>query len=145
MVRVSVDQVNIVVADVRAIAAFLRQLGVDADEAEPEWSRHHLAIPTAEQGFDADLDSSEFARYWGGLPEGFTGVVMNLRVEERAEVDELFERSLSLGAKGLRVPWDAFWGSRYAVIEAPGPLHLGLMSRADASHRTESPAVSDFT
>jgi predicted lactoylglutathione lyase len=138
------DQVNVVIADVKAAAAFLDQLGVGIGETEPAWSGHHRAV-TAADSFDADLDSSAFARHWGGLPEGFTGVVINLRVDQRSEVDELFERSLSLGAKALHIPYDAFWGSRYGVVEAPGPLYVGLMSQPDATHRFPPPAVEEFT
>ena len=139
------QQVNIVVADVKAAAAFLDQLGAGVEDIGPDWAAHHRAIATTGKEFDADLDSSEFARYWGGLPRGFNGVVMNLRVDERAQVDELFERSLSLGAKRLRRPFDAFWGARYAVVEGPGPIYVGLMSQADPSHRAAPPAIAEFT
>ena len=144
MTGIRFDQVNIVVADASASVAFLKQLGVGFEDTEPDWSAHHRPVPTASADFAADLDSPQFARYWGGLPDGFTGVVMNFRVDDRADVDELFERSLSLGAEQLRPPYDAFWGARYAVVEVPGPLYIGLMSRSAASHRTAPPEATDF-
>lgn len=44
-------------------------------------------ISWVEEGFNADLDSSAFARFWGGLPEVFIGVVVNLRAKDRDAVD----------------------------------------------------------
>ncbi len=32
----------------------------------------------------------------------------------------------------------------YAVVRAPGPIHVGLMSPADPDLRLAAPAVSDF-
>ena len=141
------DQVNIVVADVGGAAEFLRALGADVDEVLPEWADwapHHVGLGTAANGFDAEFDSPAFARHWGGLPEGFTGVVVNLRVDDRVAVDAAFETALALGAESLRAPYDAFWGARYGVVRVPGPLVIGFMSPADPELRGASPAVSDF-
>lgn len=147
MASLRFDQVNVVVPDVRGAAGFLRALGAEVPEAAEgwaEWEAHHVAFPTVADGFDADLDSSAFASHWGGLPRDFVGVVVNLRVADRAAVDETFERAVALGAEGLRPPYDAFWGARYAAVRGPGPLAVGIMSPADPALRTESPAVADF-
>jgi hypothetical protein len=141
------DQVNIVLADVDGAATFLRSLGVQLPEVLPEWAdwaSHHVGFPAAAEGFNADLDSSAHARHWGGLPAGFTGVVINLRTADRDAVDATFEQALALGAVGLRSPYDASWGARYAVVQAPGPIAIGLMSPADDARRGSSPALSDF-
>ena len=105
-----IDQCNVVVGDVAAAAQFLIGLGVDIPAVEPEWNGHHLAVPTALSGpADAsetavalDLDSAVFARYWGGIDASFRGVVVNVRVDERSEVDRLHEQALSLGAHSLK-------------------------------------------
>jgi hypothetical protein len=141
------DQVNIVLSDVDGAAQFLRSLGVRLPEVLPEWAdwaSHHVGFPTAAEGFDADLDSSAYARHWGGLPAGFTGVVVNLRTPDRDAVDATFEQALRLGALALRSPYDASWGARYAVVQASGPIVVGLMSPADDAHRGAPPALSDF-
>ena len=139
------DQVNVVVPDVAGAARFLRSLGAEVPESGGEWESHHVGFPAAAEGFDADIDSSAFATYWGGLPDDFVGVVVNLRADDRAAVDASFERAMELGAACLRAPYDAFWGARYAVVRAPGPLVVGLMSPADPAFRVAGPAVSDFT
>src|SRR3954466_1981521 len=103
------DQVNIVTADPKAAIAFLTALGLKVDAlpgAWSEWEGHHRNLRVAD-GFDADMDSSAFARHWGGLPEGFAGVVVGLRVDGRDEVDAVYAEALAVGADGLRAPYDA--------------------------------------
>lgn len=147
MSKLTFDQINIVVPDVIGATTFLRNLGAEVPEAPDEWADwagHHVGFPASHDGFDADIDSPAFAAHWGGLPADFAGVVVNLRTEDREGVDAMFERAVELGADGLRRPYDAFWGSRYAVVLAPGPLAVGIMSTADHESRGEPPALSDF-
>ena len=141
------DQINIVTPDVAGAAGFLRVLGAQLPEPSDgwaDWAAHHVEFPTVTEGFDADLDSPAFAAHWGGLTDNFAGVVINLRTEDRETVDATFARALELGAEGLRQPYDAFWGARYAVLRGPGPIVVGIMSPADSAYRGEPPAMSDF-
>jgi hypothetical protein len=137
--------VNVVVEDVSAAAGFLEALGVDVEAALPAWQTHHRSFEARVERFDADLDSPSFAGWWGGVPaELVPGVVVNLLVGDRDEVDHLHRRALESGASELKQPWDAFWGSRYSVVLAPGPLCVGFMSEPDASGRTAPPPIGDF-
>jgi len=148
MARLQFDQVNIVVPDVVGAVEFLRSLGAEMPEVSDEWAEwapHHARFPAVSEGFDADLDSPAFAAHWGGLPRDFTGVVVNLRTDDRIAVDATFDRAMELGAEGLREPYDAFWGARYAVVRGPGPIIVGIMSPADPELRGEPLTVSDFT
>ena len=147
MERLSFDQANLVMPDVVGAAGFLRALGVEIAEIEGEWAEwgaHHVTLPAVGDGFVVDLDSSAFASHWGGLPEDFTGVVVNLRAGDREAVDAAFERALALGADGIHPPYDAFWGARYAVVRGPGPIMVGVMGPVDPTARQESPRISDF-
>jgi hypothetical protein len=137
--------VNVVVTDVGAAASFLVALEVDLKPSLPEWTTHHRSLDADVSSFDADLDSPAFAGWWGGVPEELVpGVVVNLRVDSRDDVDRLHRQAIGLGASELKAPWDAFWGSRYSVVLAPGPLCLGLMSEPDASRRTAPPPIGRF-
>ena len=137
--------VNVVVTDVGAAASFLEALGVELEASPPDWLAHHRNFAADVATVDADLDSSSFATWWGGVPDEFVpGVVVNLRLDARDEVDALHRRALDLGATELKDPWDAFWGSRYSVVLAPGPLCLGFMSEPEATRRTAPPAIGDF-
>jgi uncharacterized glyoxalase superfamily protein PhnB len=147
MASLQFDQVNIVLPDVLGAARFLRELGAEVQQVAAEWAEwasHHVGLAVVGEGFDADLDSPAYASYWGGLPGDFAGVVVNLRAADRGAVDAAFERAVALGAKGLRTPYDAFWGARYAVVSGPGPIVVGIMSPADPASRAEPPNVSDF-
>lgn len=149
-----IDQVNVVVGDVEAAARFLAGLGLDVPPVAPAWWAHHRPVPAAtsthgghdlaEPAFGIDLDSATFARWWGGVPPSFNGVVLNLRVDERAEVDRLHALAPSVGGRSLKTPHDAFWGSRYAVVEGPGPIVVGLMSVSDEARRSAPPDPASF-
>jgi predicted lactoylglutathione lyase len=137
--------INVLVEDVDAAASFLESLGVELEPSLPHWTTHHRSFEAEVTAFDADLDSPSFARWWGGIPaEWVPGVVVNLRVDRRDDVDQLHGRAIELGATELKPPWDAFWGSRYAVVRAPGPLCLGIMSEPETSRRTAPPPIADF-
>jgi uncharacterized glyoxalase superfamily protein PhnB len=147
MTSLRFDQINIVVPDVLGASQFLRELGAEVPDVAAEWAEwatHHVGFPVAADGFDTELDSPAFAAHWGGLPNDFAGVVINLRTEDRRAVDATFERAVALGAEGLRGPYDAFWGARYAVVSGPGPIVVGIMSPVDLASRAEGPSVSDF-
>ena len=45
------------------------------------------------------------------------------------------------GNRGLQAPFDAFWGARYAIIEDPDGIAVGLMSPISAKHRAPPPEV----
>jgi len=133
-----IDQLNVVVGDVAAAARFLVELGVDIPAVDADWGGHHRAVPVAD-GTTLDLDSGVFAQQWGRLDASFRGVVVNVRVDERPDVDRLHEQALALGARSLKPPYDAFWGARFATVEAPGELVVGIMSASDEAHRGAPP------
>ena len=143
MSRARIDQVNIVVRDAAATAEFLNGLGIPVPSTDSAWDAHHRNVP-ADSTFAIDLDSTAFAAHWGGLPTGYSGVVLEVRVDDRREVDQLHERALTLGARSVRAPYDAFWGSRFALVEAPGPAYVGLISVRDDAHRGPPPDPSSL-
>lgn len=140
--------VNLVVEDVEAAAGFLARLGVALDDTTPEWAEwavHHRNASAGDSRFDVDLDSPAFASWWGGVPrERAPGVVVNLHVDARDEIDRLYRLALESGAEELKAPYDAFWGARFSVVLAPGPLCVGLMSAPDHGRRTAPPSITDF-
>ena len=143
-----VDQINLVIADIDAAVRFLAELGVDVPGTTPEWEEwnpHHRSLPAAaESTFGIDIDSGAFANWWGGLPPAFTGVVIGLRVDDRSDVDRLHDLAPSVGGRSLKAPYDAFWGARYAVIEGPGPIVVGVMSPIDPAHRGAPPDLAEL-
>lgn len=134
------DQINLVVNDMEAMAAFYGRLGLHLQGGPPEWSAHHRNTePSA--GLHFDLDSREFASVWNaGWPAERTGAVIGFRLPSREAVDVMFADLTADGYSGQQSPYDAFWGARYAVVEDPDGNSVGLMSPSDPSLVTRADA-----
>ena len=131
------NQVNIVVRDMDAMVEFYRRLGVDIQTGPAEWAPHHRNGDS--DGFDLDLDSERFATVWNRGWPGGPGVVLGFRLPDREAVDRLFEELTSAGYASQQPPYDAFWGSRYAVVTDPDGNAVGLMSPPEDDRRTAPP------
>jgi catechol 2,3-dioxygenase-like lactoylglutathione lyase family enzyme len=132
------DQLNIVVRDMEAAVAFYRRIGFEIPDTPAEWAEwqpHHRTITTPE-GFTVDLDSAAFAASWGGVSGG---TVIGVRLPTRYAVDELHADLVAAGHESLHVPYDAFWGARYALVRDPDGNPVGLMSPVDEARRTPTP------
>jgi uncharacterized glyoxalase superfamily protein PhnB len=139
--RAVFQQINIVVADMGASVAFYRLLGVEIADTLPEWMPHHRSMASTAPHVDADLDSSTFATKWNeGWPSGRTGVVLAFAVSARGEVDAVYDKVVAAGYPGRQAPYDAFWGQRFAVVEDPDGLAIGIASPPDDSYRSAPPA-----
>jgi catechol 2,3-dioxygenase-like lactoylglutathione lyase family enzyme len=136
---IQLDQINVVVRDMEAMAGFYGRLGLSLDRGMPEWAPHHRNTG-GEGGLDLDLDSEAFASVWNRGWPGGTGIVLGFRVQERDQVDRLYEELTAEGYGGQQPPYDAFWGSRFAVLEDPDGNSAALMSPPDPSRRTPPPA-----
>jgi len=136
---VVLQQINLVVRDVKAAVDFYGRLGISIPDTLPGWQAHHR---TAELSGDTDLeiDSTAFTPHWNqGWPESRTGVVVGFRTATRADVDELYEELTGAGYVGQQAPYDAFWGARYAIVEDPSGNAVGLMSPVDPARRVRPP------
>ncbi len=144
--RPSLNQLNIVSSNLDASIAFWRRLGVDIPD-QGVWRTasgvHHASAEDA--GLDLDVDSTTFAQIWNtgwrGRGDLAGRIVVGLSVASRAEVDRLFGEMIAAGHRGLQAPYDAFWGARYAIVEDPDGIAVGLMSPLSAEHRSQPPDV----
>jgi len=135
-VRFIPEQINLVVRDIEASVAFYRLLGWEMDATGPHAS---IVFPN---GFGFDLDQHEFAKQWNsGTPDLNAGsVVVCVTVPERDEVDVLWQRLVDAGYGARQMPYDAFWGSRFAVIDDPDGYQIGLRSPRSDEHRFWPPS-----
>jgi uncharacterized glyoxalase superfamily protein PhnB len=137
------DQLNIVVSDMDRSLAFYRLLGVDAPNVWKSAGGHQHA-GAASGDVSLGFDNVSFAQVWNQGWKGRTDmagrVVVGFALASRPEVDELFARLTEAGHRGLQPPYDAIWGARYAIVEDPDGLAIGLMSPVDAARRSEPPA-----
>ena len=121
--------VSLVVRDVDASVAFYRRLGLPITD-QMNWKSHHVGIPV-QGGGHFDLDSVKLTQghdpAWGD--DG--GVVICFRVPTSDAVDATYAEVTSAGYAGRLVPFDAFWGSRYAVVIDPDGNQVSIMGPHD--------------
>lgn len=53
------------------------------------------------------------------LPQDLPTVSISLEYSDRAELEDVHKRALSLGAKAEMGPMDSFWGTRFATFRDP--------------------------
>jgi catechol 2,3-dioxygenase-like lactoylglutathione lyase family enzyme len=150
MSKVTLDQINLVCGDLAASIAFYRKLGVQIPDTgiwRTPTGAHHVSTGdrSADQAVDFDLDSTAFAQKWNAGWKGRTDLsgrlVVGFGVPTRADVDGVFRDMIGTGYRGLQEPHDAFWGARYAIIEDPDGIAVGLMSPVSADKKTPPPNV----
>ncbi|MBL6654134.1 MAG: VOC family protein [Reyranella sp.] len=149
-IRPTLDQLNIVSGNVEASIAFYRRLGVEIPDTRvwrtPTGAHHVSAIEAdSSEAATLDLDSTAFAQKWNtgwiGRADLAGRVVVGFSVATREEVDRLYGDMTAAGHRGLQPPFDAFWGARYAIVEDPDGVAVGLMSPISAARRSPPPAV----
>jgi uncharacterized glyoxalase superfamily protein PhnB len=138
-----------IVRDMDATLAFYRRLGF-VIEAEPGASHVELPLPN---GLVVEFDDAESVAMWhsgwpgstggpgntGGHPSTGGGIVLGVALSARAAVDAIYAEVTAAGHAGRQPPYDAFWGSRYAVVEDPDGHQVGLMSAVDDARKTWPP------
>jgi catechol 2,3-dioxygenase-like lactoylglutathione lyase family enzyme len=132
------NQLNLVVRDMDAAVRFYRMLGLDISSTAGDWpsgsgARHVGGQPAG--GAHLDLDNGEMTRIWAGQVLEPGAAVIGFSVPSRDAVDDKFAQLTAAGYRGRRQPYDAFFGSRYAIVEDPDGHFIGLMSPADPELR----------
>jgi catechol 2,3-dioxygenase-like lactoylglutathione lyase family enzyme len=144
------NQINVVCSDVDASLAFYRRLGVAIPDGmvwRTATGAHHVGPIPGDAGDtpSIDLDSAAFARHWNAGWKGrgdIAGrVVVGFGVATREDVDLIHADMTGAGYRSLQAPYDAFFGARYAVLEDPDGLAVGLMSPISKQHGAPPPEV----
>lgn len=126
------DVVGLVVQDMAASLAFYRRLGFTfADGAEAEGH-----VETALSGglrliFDTTEIIHSFNPDWAP-PSGDHRVALAFACDSPTEVDELYHELVAAGYRGHLVPWNAFWGQRYASIHDPDGNAIELFANLES-------------
>ena len=136
------DQLNLVARDLGATLAFYRRLGLSIPASSQDWppgsgARHTEVVMPG--GFRLEFDNLEMAGIWHA---GFRGAaneqsssVLTFSLPSREAVDALHAELTAAGYASRHAPHDAFWGSRFAIIQDPDGRDVGLMSPPDPSRR----------
>jgi len=149
MNKPTLNQINLVCSDLDASIAFYSRLGMEIPNAAGVWRTpsggHHTsaADQSVDRAFKFDLDSAAFAQHWNTAWKGRTDlrgrVVIGFGVPTRTDVDDVFRDMTRAGYRGLKEPYDALWGARYAIIEDPDGIAVGLMSPVSPDKRSPPP------
>jgi uncharacterized glyoxalase superfamily protein PhnB len=119
----TIDAIGVVVSDMPTAVRFYQRVGCTFAEgaekeahAEADLGSVRLMLDTEEliRGFDPEWSASGAGR-----------ISLAVRCADPAEVDRLYAELAADGA-GLREPWDAFWGQRYAQVRDPDGNHVDL-------------------
>ena len=113
------DAIGVIVSELGQAIAFYGRLGLEFP-ADPEGHGHVEAeLPG---GLRLMLDTEESVRSFDpdwSPPRGGQRTALAFLCETPAEVDRLYGELVAFGAGGVREPWDAFWGQRYASVADP--------------------------
>jgi uncharacterized glyoxalase superfamily protein PhnB len=120
------SQLSLVVSDMAAAMDFWRRLDLEISVA-PD-GRH--ASASLAGGLVIEWDAAEFAAQWDSGSRGPVGnsTVIGFAVPTRPAVDDLYTDLIVAGYQGHQVPFDTFWGARYAIIDDPDGNAVGIMS-----------------
>jgi catechol 2,3-dioxygenase-like lactoylglutathione lyase family enzyme len=141
------NQIDLIVRDMEASIAFYRALGLAIPESgiwRTATGIHHVDVPMP-GGLVLHFDSAALAavydRGWREPTGTGTRSVLSFAVDSRAEVDRIHGELARLGHRVAQPPFDAFWGSRYAIVEDPDGNHVGIMSPRDPARGTAPPVL----
>jgi uncharacterized glyoxalase superfamily protein PhnB len=140
--KVSFSLVDLVVSDVRESVEFYRQLGMEIP-SEAVWEEgeeaHHVEVPG--KGTTAlGMNTVSLTRRYNANWSGSTGAVLIFQVPTRDDVDAKYAELTGAGFVSHMPPIDAFWGSRYAIVDDPDGNHVGIMSARNET-RSDTPSL----
>lgn len=117
-ISIYLHTINIIVKDMERALAFYRLLGLPIPINQQSEVHVELTMPNgACVGFDIEEVILEGNPHWV-TPVG-QRVSFAFKCATRDEVDAIYRRMLDAGHPGLKAPWNAFWGQRYAMIQDP--------------------------
>jgi catechol 2,3-dioxygenase-like lactoylglutathione lyase family enzyme len=118
------NAIGIVVSDMAESIRFYRTLGLEVPET-PDEGHVDTFLPN---GVRFMLDTEDTIRSFEPEWARQNGNQIGLAFEcsSPAEVDEVYAKLVGAGFEGAKVPWDAFWGQRYASLRDPNGVGVDL-------------------
>lgn len=139
---VTFGQINLFVADMAATVDFYRLLELHVPDAY-EWpagsGAQHVEVHTG-GGCYLAFDNHPQARIWNSQfdpDRGAGNIVVGLLMDTREDVDRLYGNIQAAGHRLGQEPYDAFFGSRYAIVIDPDGNQVGLKSPIDGTRKYE--------
>ena len=141
----AITQINIVAKRFDETLKFYRLLGLDIPELmnQPPGALH--ATANVNTGVKFEIDNEYLARIynagWRG-PTGSSSLLLTISFGSREEVDTTYSTLVAAGYEVRQPVYDAFWGSRFAIVADPEGNAVGLMSPAEEKFRSWPPKDS---
>ncbi|MBC7801965.1 MAG: VOC family protein [Gemmatimonadaceae bacterium] len=119
--------VDTVVQDMGRALAFYRLLGRDRQaEKDDEVQVEVVSAGGWTMGFILEAMVRRADPDWQ-TPVG-QRVTLAFKCDDPAEVDALYRAVAAAGHPGVKEPWDAFWGQRYASLRDPDGNRVDLFA-----------------
>jgi catechol 2,3-dioxygenase-like lactoylglutathione lyase family enzyme len=136
---------SIVARDTAASIAFYRLLGVELEDHSGDEGGDIVHVTVrGQKPADLDIDSEPLADIYnaGIRSRQSRGLIIGFSVDSRDEVDRIHAAVVAAGHQSRQVPYDAFWGARYAIVADPDGNDVGIMSPMDDTMRSWPPTPS---
>ncbi len=128
----TLTHVYLFVRDLDATIAFYRRLGLTVTGGAG------FARAETASGLGLEFGAAELTRsydpHWQA-PSGPGTNTLNFALSSRQAVDDLYAAMTAAGYPGHLPPIDAFWGSRFAIVDDPDGNVIGLHSPRDGARR----------
>jgi len=122
-----IDAIGIAVSDMALAIAFYSRLGLEfPPESETEPHAEAMLGTSMRLMLDTEAMLRQIDPEWSATAGGRLGLAV--RLPDPAALDLLFAELADDGL-GVKQPWDAFWGQRYAVVSDPDGLHIDLYAQ----------------
>jgi uncharacterized glyoxalase superfamily protein PhnB len=120
----ALNAIGIVSSDMARSISFYRLLGIDVPET-PDEGHVNASLPNGVRlMFDSEEEMRKFRPDW--TRETGNQVALAFECSNPTEVDQLWARVTQAGFEGVKEPWDAFWGQRYAQLRDPDGVAVDL-------------------
>jgi len=132
MPQVKLDAFGVVVSDMSKTIAFYEALGLTFAADAAEQGHVEVVLPGGLRlMFDTIAVVKSFAPDWAP-PTGGHRMGLAFLCDSPAEVDATYAALIAAGHQGLKEPWDAFWGQRYAQVLDPDHNPVDLFAALPA-------------
>ena len=122
----SLAAVGIISANPLKSVEFYQLLGVDLKK----YGEHEHYEAVTSSGLRMMLDSEKLMKLlepsWS--KQNGNGVVLCFEQSSPENVNKLYQKFVTAGFHGIKPPWDAFWGQRYACVADPDGNQIDLFA-----------------
>jgi catechol 2,3-dioxygenase-like lactoylglutathione lyase family enzyme len=124
---VTLDAIGIVSDDPTRAVAFYQLLGIELVKHSPDAEHYDASLPS---GLRLMVDSVALIKSFDPAFEKTrgTGPVLCFKQGSAAAVNALYDQITRAGHRGIKAPWDAFWGQRYACVADPDGNQIDLFA-----------------